>query len=181
MGKLVNYIKQGDCMELLKEIPDNSVDFILTDPPYGIDYQSCRVPTNRRKNKILNDNKPFIEFIPMISRVLKSTGACAIFTRWDVQQSFIDTMTANDLKPQNILIWDKVQHGMGDLRRSFGSRYESILFHANKGFRFQGKRPTDIIRYQRVTASKMVHPNEKPIDLLEYLIDKCCVAGGGAD
>lgn len=163
----------------MKDIPDHSIDFILTDPPYGIDYQSCRVPQERRKNKILNDKKPFTEFIPMIARLLKPTGACAIFTRWDVQQTFIDEMTENGLKPQNVLIWDKVQHGMGDLKRSFGSRYESILFHANHDFRFQGKRPTDIIRFQRVPASKLVHPNEKPIDLLEYLIEKCCVVGGG--
>ena len=173
-----SYIKCGDCLELMKDIPDNSIDLVVTDPPYGISYQSCRVERERRKAKILNDEKPFIEFIPEISRILKPSGACAIFTRWDVQQQFIDSMNDNDLKPQNILIWDKVQHGMGDLRRSFGSRYESILFHANKDFRFQGKRPTDILRFQRVSASKMVHPNEKPVQLIEYLIDKCCAGGG---
>lgn len=37
---------QGDCLELLKDIPDGSVDMVLTDPPYGIDYQS-----QRKKNK----------------------------------------------------------------------------------------------------------------------------------
>ena len=33
-------LMQGDCLELLKDIPDGSVDMVLTDPPYGIDYQS---------------------------------------------------------------------------------------------------------------------------------------------
>ena len=31
---------QGDCLELMKNIPDGSVDLVLTDPPYGIDFQS---------------------------------------------------------------------------------------------------------------------------------------------
>ena len=31
----------GDCIELMQHIPDGSVDMVLTDPPYGIDYQSC--------------------------------------------------------------------------------------------------------------------------------------------
>ena len=39
-------VMQGDCLELLKDIPDGSVDMVLTDPPYGIDYQS-----QRKKNK----------------------------------------------------------------------------------------------------------------------------------
>ena len=33
---------QGDCLELMKNIPDRSVDLVLTDPPYGISYQSHR-------------------------------------------------------------------------------------------------------------------------------------------
>ena len=32
---------QGDCFELMKNIPDESIDMVLTDPPYGIAYQSC--------------------------------------------------------------------------------------------------------------------------------------------
>lgn len=79
-------------------------------------------------------------------------------------------MTAHGLKPQNVLIWDKVIHGMGDLKRSFGNRYESIIFHASKDFRFVEKRPTDIIRFTRVLSDKLIHPNEKPVNLLEYLI-----------
>ena len=79
-------------------------------------------------------------------------------------------MTVHGLKPRNVLIWDKVIHGMGDLKRSFGNRYESIIFHSNKDFRFVGKRPTDIIRFTRVSSDKLLHPNEKPVSLLEYLI-----------
>ena len=169
-------IKQGDCLELMKEIPDKSVDFVLTDPPYGIDFQSqWRKDKSEWKPKVINDKAPFVEFIPELKRIISPKGAVMIFTRWDVQHEFIKRMVEYDMKPKNILIWDKVIHGMGDLKRAYGSRYESIIFWANKEFSFNGKRPTDIIRCQRVTADKLIHPNEKPVSLLSELIEKCTV------
>jgi site-specific DNA-methyltransferase (adenine-specific) len=169
----------GDCLELMKNIPDGSVDMVLCDPPYGIDYQSMRKKDKtKRLPKILNDKKPFTSFIPEIKRIIKTTGCVAIFTRWDVQHAFIEAMEKNGLRPNNSIVWDKKIHGMGDLKRSFGSRYENILFHAEHDFRFQGKRPTDIIACQRVTSSKLLHPNEKPVQLLEKLMIECCPDNG---
>lgn len=173
------HLMQGDCLELLKGIPDGSVDMVLCDPPYGIDYQSCRIKDRtKRKRKILNDKKPFTEFVPLLKRLLKPYACVMIFTRWDVQQALIDAMQADNIAPNSCIVWDKEIHGMGDLRRAFSPRHESILFHAEKGFRFQGKRPCDVISFQRVSAQKLVHPNEKPIPMLEYLLNKCSKMGG---
>lgn len=159
----------GDCLEILKEIPDNSIDLVLTDPPYGIDYQSSMSKRNGFQ-KILNDKEPFIDFIKEIPRVLKNDGCMFIFTRWDVQNDFIVEMEKNNLKVKNIIIWDKVMHSMGDLFTAYGSRYESILFHSEKNFRFVNKRPADIIKQKRVDAKLLVHPNEKPVELLKTLL-----------
>lgn len=101
----------GDCLDMLKELQDNSVDMILTDPPYGINFQSnSRGGGNKsmRFEKILNDKTPFVEFIQHLPRILKPTGCAMIFTRWDKQQVFIDELIKHGLKPKNILIWDKV-------------------------------------------------------------------------
>ena len=161
-------------MEAIKQIPSKSIDLVLTDPPYGIDFQSTmKKDKTKRLPKIKNDKQPFVEFIKCLPRIVSNTGAVMIFTRWDVQQRFIDEMVTNGMKPKNIIIWDKVMHGMGDLQRAYGSRYESIIFWANKEFRFNGKRPTDIIRCQRIQGSKLVHPNEKPVELMETLIKQC--------
>ncbi|MBR1750515.1 MAG: site-specific DNA-methyltransferase [Ruminococcus sp.] len=173
---------------MMKTIPDNSIDLVLCDPPYGIDYQSSRKPKEQRFAKIVNDRTPFTSFISELPRIIKNDGGLIIFTRWSVQQQFIDKLTENGLKPQNVLIWDKVIHGMGDLKRSFGSRYESAIFHANKDFRFKTKRPTDIMRFARIPPNRLKHPNEKPVELLEYLINcttcegafilDCCMGSG---
>lgn len=160
----------GDCLELLDKLPDNSVSAVLCDPPYGIDYQSGRVEKSRRKPKIRNDKAPFTSFIPHLSRIVKDDGCVFVFTRWDVQQKFVDVMNDSGLRVRNILIWDKVIHGMGDLKRAYGSRYESIIFASGKDFRFVDKRPQDIIRHMKVQPKDLLHPNEKPIGLLETLI-----------
>ena len=164
-------LHHGDCLELMKDIPDGSIDMILCDPPYGIDYQSqWKKDKNDWKPKILNDKKPFTDFIPLIPRIISPTGCVLIFTRWDVQKFFIEEMTSFGMKPKAVIIWDKVIHGMGDLKRAPGSRYESIVFWSANQFRFPEKRPTDIVQFQRTHAQKLVHPNEKPVHLLEYLV-----------
>lgn len=166
-------LHHGDCLEILQTLPDNSVDMVLTDPPYGINFQSNGGNKRARFEKILNDKMPFVEFIQQLPRVLKSTGCAMIFTRWDVQQVFIDELIKRGLKPKNIVIWDKMVHGKGDLKRAFGSRYESIIFVANNEFRFNGKRPTDIVQCMKINPQHLIHPNQKPVALLENLIEKC--------
>lgn len=167
----LNYIDNVDCIDGMKEIPDGSVDLIVTDPPYGINYSSRRIKDkSRRRWGCLNDKAPFLDFIVPAITKLKPTGAMFIFTRWDVQQAFIDEIKNNGGRVKSVLIWDKGTHAMGDLRAAFGSRYESCLFIPGAEFRFPGKRPPDIVAVPKVPAAKLVHPNEKPVALIEKLI-----------
>lgn len=172
MTKTVNLYK-GDCLEVLKTLPDNSVDLLLTDPPYGIDFQSrWHNDKSKRKPKISNDRSPATDFISLIKSKITKTGGILCFTRWDVQQIFIDEFIRNDLKPKNVLIWDKKSHGMGNLKKEFGGRYESIIWIPNDDFKFKNGRPQDLISVSKVPPCKLIHPNEKPVKLLEFLIKK---------
>lgn len=123
-------------------------------------------------SKILNDKKPFTDFIPLIKSKIAKTGGILCFTRWDVQQIFIDEFIRNGLKPKNVLIWDKKSHSMGNLKKAFGGRYESIIWIPNDDFKFKSGRPQDLISVPRVPPHKLIHPNEKPVKLLEFLIEK---------
>ncbi len=160
-----------DCIKKLNDIPNESIDPVLTDPPYGINYKSKQFP------KILNDKRPFTEFIPLLREKVKSTGCLMVFTRWDVQQQFIDKLKENDFKVRNVIIWDKQLHGQGNTRSAYGSRYESIIFCSGKEFRFPAKRPVDIVSERKLPSCRMVHPNEKPVGLLETLIRQVTNAG----
>jgi DNA modification methylase len=173
-------IYHGDCLDILPTLPEKSVDVILCDPPYGIDYQSAwRIDKSSRKPKIANDKKPFTKPIAMLSRLLKDTGCCYIFTRWDVQQVFIDEMNAHNLPVRSVIVWDKGCHSMGDLYKSYGSQYESIIFSSKENFRFPSGRPVDIIKAARVPAEQLCHPNEKPSLLLQKIIIQSVKRGGG--
>ena len=52
---------QGDCLEIMRQMEPESVDAVITDPPYGIDFQSCRrKDKEKRLGKIANDEAPFV-------------------------------------------------------------------------------------------------------------------------
>ena len=65
----------GDCLSLLKEIEPGSVDLVLTDPPYGIDFQSVwKKDKSKRFPKIKNDKSSFVNCIPFIKPLLSDRG-----------------------------------------------------------------------------------------------------------
>jgi DNA modification methylase len=68
----------ADCRDILPQITE--VDILHADPPYGIDYQSCRRVVNQRKDKITGDK----EFPLWLFDVVKSSVASFIWCRWDI-------------------------------------------------------------------------------------------------
>ena len=101
----------GDCLELMKNIPDKSVDLIVTDPPYLIKYK-----TNHRKNKyhkfcneIQNDsNYKFISlYIQECYRILKDDTAMYMFCKCDHVYFFKQELEKCGFKIKNMIIWVK--------------------------------------------------------------------------
>lgn len=166
-----NTVITGDCLTVLRNMESESVDLVITDPPYGIDFQSARKEKANRFAKISNDKSPFIWWIFDAARVTKDAGAILCFCRWDVQQTFIDAMHLAGLTVKNVIVWDKKTHGMGDLKGSFAPRYESIILAVKGRYKLPGKRPDDLIASAKVGNQNLVHPNEKPVELLEQLIE----------
>ena len=72
-------------------------------------------------------------------------------------------------KIKNILVWEKNNTGMGDLKGQYAPKYE-LCIYANKGSKrkLSGSRDADIIKSKR-TINKL-HPTQKPVALMEYLI-----------
>lgn len=181
LGNLeLNRIYQLNVLDGLKLLPDNSVDLVVCDPPYGIDFNS-----NYRKNSTLKttkgiandkDNTLFLEeVIDELNRVLKDNSHIYWFTRWDKvseQKPLLD----KHFKVKNSLIWMKNNWSMGDLFGAYAGQYENILF-AQKGRKLLNevdgtKRHPDILQYDRVSPNKLLHSHQKPLDLLEFIIKK---------
>ena len=168
-------LRQGDCLEIMKDIPDGSIDLIVTDPPYLINYK-----TNRRKDKthrftkeIIGENSPEVisKAIKEFYRVMKNDTALYLFCSPD-KIDFFKKEVEKYFKIKNIIIWKKNNWTAGDLYAQFGKQYEMIIL-ANKGrAKFNGKRITDIWEFDRVSGKKQLHQNQKPINLLEQCILK---------
>lgn len=176
------YINEN-CLLILQQMIDKNkkVNCIVVDPPYGINHHS-----NRRKDKtdmttrcgILNDenNQELLEkTIELSYQCLENNSHIYWFTRWDKLDEQLP-MLKKYYNLKNVLIWDKGNHGSGDLTGAYGNRYECIVY-GMKGRRdlnkIDGKqRHEDILTYSKVPAQKLIHPHQKPLDLLEFLISK---------
>lgn len=172
-------VLRGDCMSVMRGIEDESINAVITDPPYGIDFQSARrIDATKRKPKIANDEQPFIWFLYDAARVLKKGGALICFCEWRHQDTFRKAIEVAGLTIKSQVIWDRDWHGMGDLQASFAPQHDVIWFATKgKGFSFKNGRPKSVLRYLRVGASALVHPNEKPNPLMRQLVKSVTVAG----
>lgn len=169
-----DYIECGDCIKLLKEIPDESIDLIVTDPPYLINYK-----TNHRKNKhhdfctpIKNDtNKELIsDFLKESYRVLKNNTAMYCFCSPKTIDFFLKECVGSGFVVKNQIVWVKNNWTAGDLKAQFGQKYEIILY-LNKGRRFlEEKRISDVWEFPKVSGKLQLHQNQKPIDLISQCI-----------
>jgi DNA modification methylase len=170
---------QGDCLELMKRIPDGSVDLVLTDPPYGMDYQSARrTDKTQWKPKIANDKRPFIWWINQAAAKLKEGGCLISFCRFDSWNAFQYACELAGLEVKAEIVWDKMNHGTGDLKGCPGFRHEIAIFATKGRFVFHGKRPQSLFATPRINPTSLLHPNEKPVALMEWLIDHYCMPHG---
>lgn len=72
----------GDCLTVLRQMEPDSVDMVITDPPYGVDYQSNRPKSkdpSAKFKKIANDKTPFIWWLYDAHRVLREGGGSIVF------------------------------------------------------------------------------------------------------
>ena len=170
----------GDCLEegaLLRLLGNQKVDYLLTDPPYGIAYESTMARRGRRKRPLENDGvAEFDGFLtramPAIKEVMKPGAVLHWFAGGSGPEPVLGKALlaiAEHLNLLNVIVWDKVDPGLGwRWRRS----WEAIIEAANgrPTTWHGGKDSRDILRYPRAIPGADDHPTPKPIPLLEELI-----------
>ena len=147
-------IYHGDCLEIMPEL--EPVDLVLTDPPYGMDFQS-----NHRRikhTKIVGDKCFPVEAISELEKI--ATRAVYVFCRWD---------NLGDLpKPKSVLAWVKNNWSMGDLKHEHGRQWEAICFYPQQDHEFITRIP-DVIHAVRTGNDE--HPTQKPTAVLSTIIN----------
>lgn len=166
----------GDCNEVLKGVPSESIDLIITDPPYGINYESSHQNTNRRLgegintgkhyfDKIHNDDVVPVEWLEDAYRILKDGTAIYIFCHWQTY-SYLLGEVSEYFKVKNMIVLNKSNHGMGDLKGSYAPKHELLLFATKGRHTFQEglPRPKDVWDVPvKFSGARKYHPNEKPL------------------
>lgn len=189
-------LRQGNCLELMKDIPDKSIDMILCDLPYG--------KTQNKKDRPL----PFDNLWTEYKRIIKDNGCIALFGQGTF---YVDLVNSNRKMFRYDLVWDKgLTSGFLNANRMPLRQHEQIaIFYKKqplynpqfskgeplhgKGTVYQSKEiknqnygkfnavednragsvekyPTSILSFKKPHPSVALHRTEKPVDLLKYLI-----------
>jgi len=160
-------LKLGNCLDLIKEIPNNSIDLLVTDPPY------CVGATSNGKSVTWADQNliaPFFEqYFCQIKRVLKDGANFYIFTDWRTYP-LLYPMIITKMPIKNCIIWDKESIGSGHFYRF---SHEFIIYGMKgEGYRKFEANARDIWKFKRLSNGRKIkwHQTEKPIDLVKEMI-----------
>jgi site-specific DNA-methyltransferase (adenine-specific) len=178
-------LRQGDCLELMRAIPDGSVDMVLTDPPYGT--------TACKWDSVI----PFAPMWEQLKRVIKPNGAIVL----TASQPFTSALVMSNLDWFRYeWVWNKKQSGSfmtaklqplkitesvlvfsagkcpynplmrkGKLRKKGGAK-TSMLYGATPSKISDDYFPTNLIEISNAFKGGRTHPTQKPVALMEYLI-----------
>ena len=169
---------QGDCLEALKLLPDESVDLILIDPPYGISYlsRSKTLSTVRVANDGQEAYGLLDKALEIAERKLKPNRHVIIFTNFQAFE-YMAPIVRQYFKIKGACVWVKNNGTRGDLKGTWSRAHEELI-HAHKGRGIlNGKRDLDVFEYKRVASQHTIHPTEKPVELLKYIIEKTTQPG----
>lgn len=175
-SKAQNKIIYGDALIELEKLEDASIDIVITDPPYGIDYKSNMSKYNEHvtkegiENDGLNDALELLDnSCELLQQKTKANAHIYIFTSWKVYPEF-KSIVEKYFTVKSLIIWNKGNASMGDLEGSWGNQYEMIIF-ATKGNRKLNIRKFDILNIPRIHSTKAIHPTQKPEALIKELLE----------
>lgn len=180
-------IKQGDCLELMKDIPDGSIDMILTDIPYdNINRKDNGLrKLDKEKADILTFN--LNEFLSEIDRVCR--GTIIVFCSKEQISEIYKYFNEKQKKQKGTvrqLIWQKTNPSPMNGEHIYLSGIENAVWFKNRGATFNARCKNTVFKYPN--GRSKIHPTEKNHKLLSELIldntnvgdtilDPCCGSG----
>lgn len=179
----------GDALAVLREMSDESVDVILTDPPFSSGGRRENARSIRKSMIRSTEDDAWIAGDAMSTagflwtmreigwearRVLKPGGHLLSFIDWRMAPNLSAALESADLRQHPMLVWDKTYFGMGG---QFRNQHEFIVHMTNGQPETPQRRDVgNVIPCKPIRGG--VHPTEKPVPLLVTLLSVVCPKGG---
>lgn len=172
-----------DCVEGMRErLDDDSVDCVITDPPYGMGFHADRTGDQEYGDRVkdwggIEGDETIEDAVELLKntlgqvvRVLKDGGHAYIFCDWRGIHE-IKPLVDGVLNVKNVLVWDKGSMGIGDLDNNWGYSHEFIIF-ATLGDRATplSEATRNVLEHGRPNRTDYEHPTMKPESLLVQLV-----------
>jgi DNA modification methylase len=178
----------GDALEVMAQMPEASVDAVLTDPPYSSGGRRENTRTIRKSMTRAVEDDDWIRgdamstsgFVWLLRacgvhwrRLLTPGGHALVFIDWRMGGNLTAALETADLRQHPTLVWDKTFFGMGAI---FRNQYELIVHMTAGTPRPPARRDVgNVLRYPPVRDG--LHPTEKPLPLLHTLLSVICGDG----
>jgi DNA modification methylase len=164
----INQIIHGNCIEVMRQMPANSVDFILTDPPYLVNYR------DRTGRSILNDadDNWLRPAMKEAYRVLKQDRVAVMFYGWTKVDKFFEAWLGAGFQPVGHIVF----------RKSYSSKSRFLRYQHEQAFLLAKgrpplpKRPLGDVMEMPYSGNKL-HPTQKPVSALASLIRSFSLPG----
>lgn len=131
----VDYVSFDDCVSGMRTLPENCIDMIIADPPFGLDFQIMEALYNRDSNHVVTGytDVPAVDYdvfsdrwIKEIKRIMKKEAGVWIFSGWTNLKDILNALEKNKLTLINHIIW-KYQFGVFTKKKFVTSHYH-VLF-----------------------------------------------------
>lgn len=163
-----NRILHGDCIEIMQHMPANSIDFILTDPPYLVNYRD-------RNGRTIQNDADASWLKPAMAeayRVLKQNRVAIMFYGWTKVDAFFEAWRSTGFQPVGHIVF----------RKSYTSKARFLRYQHEQAFLLAKgrpplpKQPLGDVMDMPYTGNKL-HPTQKPIPSLVPLIRSFTLPG----
>ena len=175
-------VKCGDCLEMLKGVPDNSIDLLLTDPPYNVSRPN-NFKTMGSAARIGMDfgewdkNFDTIRYISELPRILRDNANVVIFNSWENLSEIKKACEENNITIKRCLVLNKSNPAPFNRDRMFVNDVEFALWGVynskNKPTKwtFNRQNPVEKCVINTTVQSSKLHPTMKDIKVITYLIE----------
>jgi site-specific DNA-methyltransferase (adenine-specific) len=195
-------LHHGDCLDVLRTMPDGSVDAVITDPPYssGGAFRGDRTQGTVQKYVRGNTSANYASFsgdgrdqraygywcvlwLAECLRVTKPGGVCCLFTDWRQLPTTSDALQAGGWVWRGIGVWDKTEAARPAKGR-FRNQCEYVVWGSNGplGSEIEGDRPClPGVWRKSVVGTNKQHIAGKPVEVMEGIVAICPIGGAVLD